>query len=133
MAETINILLIEDNQGDVRLVREILKEASYFEPNLYVATTVDEGLRCIATKLIHVILLDLNLPDSRGLETFKKIHRFAMNIPIIILSVLSNKELVYEAMLDGAQDYLIKGEFAPETLVRSIRYAMWLYQFVVAY
>jgi two-component system sensor histidine kinase UhpB len=125
MVEPINILLIEDNPGDVRLVQEIFKNVKDLQFNIFVVNRLSEGLKQIVTKTIHVILLDLNLPDSEGLDTFRKTQRFAINIPVVILSVLSNKELIYTALLEGAQDYLIKGEYESEALVRVIKYAMW--------
>lgn len=130
MDEPINILLIEDNPGDVRLIKEVLNDPDFMLVNLIVADSIKEGLKLIATNLIHVILLDLNLPDSSGIETFKKIKKYSRNIPVIILSVLSQKELIFEAMLEGAQEYLIKGEIENEFIVRAIRYALWHYQLI---
>lgn len=131
MAETpkntaMTVLLIEDNPGDVRLVQAILAETTKdLGIKLLVAEDLTHGLKYIAAESIHAILLDLNLPESHGIETFRKISKFAINIPIIIMSIVSDKELIYQAMREGAQDYLIKGEIENEALVRGIRYAIW--------
>lgn len=125
--ETINVLLIEDNPGDVRLVQETLREPKDITINLIVANRMSDGLKCIVTEHLHVILLDLNLPDSEGIQTFQRVNKFAMHVPVIIMSVLSDKELIYQAMKEGAQDYLIKGKLENDSLIRAIRYAMWSY------
>lgn len=125
MPDKINILLIEDNPGDVRLVQEILKETTEFTLNLLIAPNLSRGLKYIAAENLHVILLDLNLPESRGIQTFEQVQKFALNIPVIIMSILSDKELIYQAMKAGAQDYLIKGQLENEALLRAIRYAIW--------
>lgn len=123
--DTINILLIEDNPGDIRLVQDMLRDLKDIKVNLIIAENLGKGLKFIAAELIHVILLDLNLPDSHGIKTFQTTHKFAFNVPIIIFSVLSDKELIYQAMKEGAQAYLIKGKIEHEALTRTIRYAMW--------
>ncbi len=128
VVEKLNILLIEDNPGDARLVDEALREKTQFNINLAIADCLSQGQRHIATEHIHVILLDLNLPDSQGIETFKKVQKFAFNAPIIIMSIVSDKELIFQAMKEGAQDYLIKGQITHESLVRAIRYACWSFQ-----
>jgi len=125
-----NILLIEDNPGDARLVKELLQNFPGQEIKLYTAASLSQGLKLIASELIHVILLDLNLPDSEGLQTFKQTHKFAMNVPIIIMSVISDHEIIFQAMKEGAQDYLIKGQIENEALIRGIRYAIWSYHAV---
>ncbi len=124
---TINILLIEDNPGDIRLVEEILRESHEPTIQITVASSLEKAKKIIAAESIHAILLDLNLPDSQGLQTFKQVHRFSMRLPVIIMSVLSDKELIFQAMKEGAQDYLIKGHIENDSLIRAIRYASWSY------
>lgn len=125
--EFFNILIIEDNLGDVRLIQEVLKELHEIKINLFIAHTLEKGKKYIATEAIDVILLDLNLPDSKGLSTFQSVHRFALNIPIIIFSVLSDKEIVYQALKEGAHAYFVKGTATKEALVSTIRYCRWSY------
>lgn len=125
--ETINILLIEDNLGDVRLIQEMLQDITEWKINFVVANTLSRGLKYIAAEHIQVILLDLNLPDSTGLNTFRIVHRFAFEVPIIIMSIISDKEMVYQTLKEGAHDYLIKGHADAQMLVQAIRYALWSY------
>jgi DNA-binding response OmpR family regulator len=75
VADTINIVVIEDNPGDVRLVEESTRN-NYIQTKLFVADCLARGLKYIAAEHIDVILLDLNLPDSRGIETFRQTHKF---------------------------------------------------------
>lgn len=125
MPKSINILLIEDNPGDVRLVHELFRDSPDLLINLIIAKTLEEGAKALATKIIHIVLLDLNLPDSSGLNTFIKIKKYARDLPIIIMSILEDKEVIYQAMQQGAQNYLIKGKMEFETLEQAIRYALW--------
>jgi two-component system cell cycle response regulator len=127
VTESITVLLIEDNPGDVRLVREALRESKNLLVKLIVADNLSRGLKYIAAEGVDVILLDLNLPDSQGLQTFRQVNKFALNRPVIIMSILSDKELIYQALKEGAQAYLIKGEIQNEALIRAMRYAIWSY------
>ena len=123
--EVTNILLIEDTVGDAVLVKEMIQRTTDFKINLLVADNLARGLKYIAAENLHAILLDLNLPDSRGLKTFQQVHKFSMNTPVVIMSILTDKELIYQAMKEGAQDYLIKNQLEKEAFVRCIRYAIW--------
>lgn len=120
-----NILLIEDNVGDAHLVKEMINSTKDYQINLLIADNLARGLKYIAAENLHAILLDLNLPDSQGLDTFKRVHKFSMNIPVIIMSILTDKELIYQAMKEGAQDYLLKSHLEKEAFIRCIRYAIW--------
>ncbi len=118
-----SILLIEDNPGDIRLLRELLAEAG--EPfRLTEAHTLAEALERLEMESFHSILLDLTLPDSRGIETFRRIARHAPQTPLIVLSGLSDRALALQTVQEGAQDYLVKGAFEHETVVRAIHYAL---------
>jgi two-component system sensor histidine kinase/response regulator len=128
---TIKILLIEDNEVDARLIREYLRNASSTEEDvssamfdLTIKNSLSSGLEFLATKDAHAVLLDLNLPDSVGLETFSKIHKKKPKIPILILTGLSDRELAVKAVREGAGDYLVKGEVDDRLLRRSISYAI---------
>lgn len=125
MNNKINILLIEDNPGDVRLVQEELKNITGYEINLLIADSLARAKKLIAAENVQVILLDLNLPDSGGIDTFHEAHKFAIGVPVIIMSILSDKELIFQAMKEGAQAYLIKGQIESDSLLRAVRYACW--------
>jgi signal transduction histidine kinase len=122
-------LLIEDNPGDVRLIQEMLNGPNRnteqtLNIDLDVTESLANGLEKLNVKTYNIILLDLTLPDSRGLETFKKIQGQAKNIPIIVLSGLDDKTIAIRAVHDGAQDYLVKGHVDDDLLVRAIGYAI---------
>lgn len=117
------ILIIEDNFRDVRLIQEMLNEIqSNFE--FKHVERLDKGLKCIENDKFDVILLDLNLPDSFGIDTFIKAYNSAPHLPIVILSGAADEEAATDAVHEGAQDYLMKGEVDGKLLARSIFYAI---------
>jgi DNA-binding response OmpR family regulator len=124
----IEILLIEDNPGDARLIQEMLADASaasIVAPPVMLehVNMLSVGLERLSKTSYDIILLDLGLPDSRGLETLLRVHEHTPDIPIILLTGSTDEELIVKAAQSGAQDYLIKGQFDGELLMRSIRYA----------
>jgi len=122
--EKIRILLIEDNPGDARLIRELLAEgggASFF---LEHADRLSTGLTRLAQGNIDVILLDLSLPDSHGLDGLGKILAQTQAVPIVVLSGLKDEAVAIKAVQGGAQDYLVKGNIDSSLLVRSLHYAI---------
>ena len=110
MGENIKILLLEDNPGDACLIEEHLEEYSNFSYELKIVETLDEALRILKKKPFDVIVLDLELPDSHGINTFISIHNKNPLIPIIILTGLSDKTIEYYAIEKGAQNFLVKGQ-----------------------
>lgn len=125
-ADRIRILLIEDDEDDTRLVLDYL----HANPDgLYVISIdavphLEEGLKRLQGGIYDAIITDLYLPDSRGVATFRRLHHAHSGIPILILSGLDNDEMERLAVQLGAQDYLIKGEFDAESLVRRLVYAI---------
>jgi len=124
MGNPTRILIIEDNIRDVRLIQEMLKEVRHFNFEFTHAERLDKGLKCIENDVFDVLLLDLNLPDNTGLDTFIKARNGKSNLPIVILSGESDEETAIEAVHQGAQDYLMKGEVDGKLLARSIFYAI---------
>ncbi len=123
MEQAINILLIEDNPGDARLLEEMLKESNVrFE--LQCMDTLSTGIAKVKEDGFHIILLDLGLPDSKGLITLIKLNEVKPDIPIIVLTGLSDEALGIRAVKEGAQDFLVKGQVDKNLLVRSINYAI---------
>jgi MinD-like ATPase involved in chromosome partitioning or flagellar assembly/CheY-like chemotaxis protein len=118
------VLLIEDNPGDARLIREMLAEVRGGTFNLEHTNRLSTGLSRLGEGGIDVVLLDLSLPDSQGLETFARVHAQAPEVPIIALTGLDDEELAVKAVREGAQDYLVKGQVDSSLLVRSMRYAI---------
>lgn len=119
-----NLLVIEDNPGDVRLLREAIRENGENEFSLTHAADLKTGLSVIDKDNIEALLLDLSLPDSAGLDTFLQAKEHAPQIPIIILSGTSDEEFALNAVREGAQDYFVKGQIEPNVLLRALRYAI---------
>ena len=122
--EILKVLLIEDNPGDVRLIREMFAEAKQPVFELHCVDRLTDGLARLMESHFDVILLDLSLPDSNGLNTFVTLRGAAEEMPIVILSGLNDETTAIECVNAGAQDYLIKGEVNSHLLVRSLRYAV---------
>jgi two-component system cell cycle response regulator len=120
----ITVLLIEDNSGDARLIREVLAADEQTRFESVHADRLATGLAHLARGGVDIVLLDLSLPDSRGLETFTRTYAFAPLVPIIVLTGLDDTALAMEAVTQGAQDYLVKGAVSGSLLVRAMRYAI---------
>ncbi|MBX3122004.1 MAG: PAS domain S-box protein [Nitrospira sp.] len=120
----IHVLLIEDNPGDIRLVRELFAQTGNGQFTLTHVGRLDAGIRCLSESLIDVILLDLSLPDSQGIETLIRMHAAAHGIPIVLMTGLEDEELGLHLIQAGAQDYLIKGQTSAPLLARALRYAV---------
>src|SRR5436190_14350322 len=121
---SIKVLLIEDNPLDVRLIGIMLRDSAPGLLQLEQVDRLETGLRRLAQGGIDVVLVDLSLPDSHGLETFSRVHAQAPNVPIIVLSGLADEIVAVNAVHEGAQDYLVKGQVSGPLLVRAMRYAI---------
>jgi two-component system, cell cycle sensor histidine kinase and response regulator CckA len=123
--EHVRILLIEDDPADARLIRELLSESKEMTFEVEGAETLAEGVARLAALRPDVVMLDLGLPDSIGLDTVRKLYaQAAGRLPVlIVLSIVIDQDLAVQAVQLGAQDYLIKGVVDSGGLVRSIRYA----------
>ncbi len=122
--KSLKVLLVEDNPGDVFLLQELLQEVTTANVELQPFEQLFDALDCIARENFDVILLDLSLPDSQGLDTFIRMAHHAKATPIIVLTGLDDETLALRAMQSGAQDYLVKGQVTGDLLVRSMRYAI---------
>ncbi|MBD2516098.1 response regulator [Nostoc sp. FACHB-973] len=122
--EHIKVLLVEDNPGDVFLLQEFLKEVNTVVVELMPVERLEKALNHLAKEIFDVILLDLSLPDSQGIETFVTAYQQAKATPIIVLTGINDETLATRAMQEGAQDYLVKGQVTGDLLVRSMRYAI---------
>ncbi len=119
----IRVMLVEDNQGDALILSEMLKEIYDKQFKLVNFKRLDEGLKHL-TEELDIILLDLNLPDSHGIITFKTMKKNAPNLPIIILTGLNDEDLAINIVSKGAQDYLVKGQIDKQLLSKSIKYSI---------
>lgn len=119
----IKILLVEDNPGDARLIREMLDEVETGSFAIEWVPRLSDGLERLSQGEIDLVLLDLGLPDSQGLDTFSQAYARAPEIPFVLLTGLDDETLALSAVRQGAQDYLVKGETDGNALFRAIRYA----------
>src|SRR5580698_9626220 len=117
------VLLIEDNPGDADLVRLRLVEGNSTVEVSCVERLAD-GMACLSQHPPSVVLLDLNLPDSHGAETFRTVLAHSPDVPVVILSGQDDETLALKAVHQGVQDYLIKGDITSKQLERAMRYAV---------
>lgn len=118
-----NVLLIEDNPGDADLVRLRLVESNPLV-NVSCANRLSDGITSLKEHAPSLVLLDLNLPDSQGAETFRRILEAAPDVPIVILSGQDDQALAIKALHQGVQDYLLKNGLTSSDLDRTMRYAV---------
>ena len=118
------VLLIEDNAGDARLMREYLADAAGASFQIEHVITLTQGLERLAAGGVDVVLLDLSLPDSPMPDTFRRVHEAAPSVPIIVMSGLDDEKFAMQTVQEGAQDYLVKGHVDTRLLVHSMRYAI---------
>ncbi len=123
--ENRNILMIEDNPGDARLIQVFLSEADGFRFSLEHVNELKKGLKLFDEKDFDIVLLDLTLPDSFGLETLNKVQDKMSDMPIVILTGNADEEIALKAVQNGAQDYLVKGQINSSLLIRSMQYAIY--------
>ncbi|MGA2245067.1 MAG: response regulator [Verrucomicrobiota bacterium] len=119
-----NLLLVEDNPTDVRLIRELLKEAPAGTIQLQHAGRLDAALERLRRETFDLVLLDFGLPDSQGMETLTRLQPASGELPIVALTGLDDRAFAVEVVRAGAQDYLIKGRFDGDLLVRTLHYAI---------
>jgi DNA-binding NtrC family response regulator len=120
----ITVLLIEDSLDDALLISKSLAGAMKAPYGFKHVGKLTDGMECLAGGGIDVVLLDLGLPDGRGISTFAVLHKHSPDIPVIVLTGHDDEELAIEAVQKGAQDYLVKGKVEGGLLRRSIRYAI---------
>ncbi len=125
-SKEIRVLMIEDNSADAHLVKRIMSRAytphSHF--HLEWVDTLQKGIELLNQDAFQVVLLDLGLPDSRGISGLIKLKKKAPPVPIIVLTGLDDEALGLETVKKGAQDYLVKGKTDEHLLYRSIQYAI---------
>ena len=122
--DSLKILLVEDNPGDARLLREILAEGGKTDFELVHVETLAQAWEALAAGGTDLILLDLSVPGSQGVDTFIRVFERHPDVPVVVLTGLQDEELALQLVQMGAQDYLVKGEINGALLVRSLRYAI---------
>ncbi len=122
--KTIRILFVEDNAGDARLLREMLHEPNSYKYDLTHHESMEKAVTYLVANAVDLVLLDLGLPDASGLGAVRQAHAIAADVPIVVLTGLDDELLAAQALQEGAQDYLIKGQIEPHALLRSLRHAI---------
>ncbi len=122
--DSLKILLVEDSESDSRLLQEVIKSASDSEINTSFVQSLGHAMNHLKHAKADVVLLDLSLPDSSGLDTVKKFRSNYPDIPIVVLTGIHDEKTGLDAVRIGVQDYLVKGEMDGRFIVRSVRYAI---------
>jgi two-component system sensor histidine kinase UhpB len=120
----LNILVIEDNPGDLVLLEDLLRSTDLEIGKVVHTTFLGGAAPLLAREKVHLVFLDLSLPDSSGIDSYTGLPETAQRLPVILLTGLTDTNTALQALLLGAQDYLIKGEFDDRLLSRAIRYSM---------
>jgi diguanylate cyclase (GGDEF)-like protein/PAS domain S-box-containing protein len=120
----IRVLLVEDEGSDAYLVRMQLRQTQSRNFEVTWAESLSAAQHCLLNSTFDVVLLDLSLPDSEGLETIRAVQIIAMDVPIVVLSGRSDTDFALTALEAGAVDYMVKGDFGYDGLARVIRYAL---------
>ena len=124
MIERLHILLVEDNPGDADLIRELLPVDGPDGVEIECVPRLSMALKCVKAVRFEIILLDLGLPDSQGIDTIRAMRRGAQDLPIVVLTGNQDELIGLSAIREGAQDYLVKGLLDRSLLVRAVRYAV---------
>ncbi|MDE3090873.1 MAG: response regulator, partial [Chloroflexota bacterium] len=120
----IRVLLIEDNSGDARLIREMFAEVEDTPFDLECAERLSDGLARVSAGGIDAVLLDLSLPDSQGADTFARMRAHAPRVPIVVMTGHEDEALGGQLVEHGAQEYLVKGQVTSPLLARALRYSI---------
>jgi len=124
VSERLRILIVEDNPADADFIHEMLPQAGPLNFEVKSAQRLSEAVAQLERKNIDLVLLDLGLPDSQGLQTLHALQKAASDIPVIVMTGNDDHELAMAAVRDGAQDYLVKGQISGRPLMRTVRYAL---------
>jgi len=120
----VRVLLIEDNTGDARLFQEMLAGVLAPRFSLCHEGRLDQALQRLSDEAFDIVVSDLTLPDAGGLDAVARLKPQTSKVPLVVLTGLDNQELALDAVRQGAQDYLVKGQFDGNLLIRAIRYAI---------
>jgi CheY-like chemotaxis protein len=122
------VLLVEDNAGDARLLKEIFNEQGPHGSELIVVEYMSDAEQYLGAHPVDIVLLDLGLPDSQGMETLRRARAAAPHVALVVLTGLDDESLAAQSLQEGAQDYLVKGQYethgSPRGLMRALLYAV---------
>jgi signal transduction histidine kinase len=122
--KALQVLVVEDNAGDALLLRHMFSKERPGSFELTHLLRMSDTVTHLAKGGVDIVLLDMGLPDGHGLDTVRRAHAAAPGVPLIVLTGLDDEELAAEAMKEGAQDYLIKGQIENRALPRALRHAI---------
>src|SRR5262249_6423154 len=122
--QAIHLLLIEDSPDDALLIQELLADARQADFHVEHVGRLAGALDRLSRGKIDAVLLDLQLPDSRGLDTFRAVQKAAPSVPVVVLSGFEDETTALTAVQEGAQDYLVKGHVGTAVLERAVRYSI---------
>jgi two-component system sensor histidine kinase UhpB len=122
--QALHILVVEDNPGDLFLLQEFLRSSDLEITRIHHAGNLTEARQILNSERVDLVFLDLSLPDSFGLESYTGLQSYAQRVPVILLTGLTDTKIAPQALVMGAQDYLIKGDFDEKLLSRAIRYSL---------
>jgi signal transduction histidine kinase len=117
-------MVVEDNPGDANLIQEMLEEHSRTAFQCRLVERLSVAIEQLSNEVFDIVLLDLSLPDSHGVETLIKLHTRIPALPLVVLTGINDETLGIQAVQQGAQDYLVKGDVTSTLLIRSVRYAI---------
>ena len=123
MSDSVRILLVEDDEGDAFIIQTLLEEGERAYDITRVAL-MKEAFELVEAEDFDLVMLDLSLPDSTGLETFTQMERRAPNVPIVVMTGVTDEAIARKAVNLGAQDFLVQGSLSGASLNRAIGYAM---------
>jgi diguanylate cyclase (GGDEF)-like protein/PAS domain S-box-containing protein len=118
------LLLIEDNPGDARLIHEMLREPGQHNIEMACVSSMSEAEQYLLLHEVHIVLLDLGLPDAQGLNAVRRAHKAAPRAALVVLTGWDDESMAMQALQEGAQDYLIKGQIETRELLRALRYSV---------
>jgi diguanylate cyclase (GGDEF)-like protein/PAS domain S-box-containing protein len=118
------LLMVEDNLGDFRLIREMFNEQDLHDTELTQVKSMGEAEKHLAEGTVDIILLDLGLPDAQGLEAVRRAHAAAPHVPLVVLTTRDDELMAVQALREGAQDYLLKDQIDGRRLLRALHYAV---------
>ncbi|MDT8287064.1 MAG: response regulator [Elusimicrobiales bacterium] len=122
--KTLRILLVEDDPDDLALTRRVFGKTKAARMLLTAARSMKEALAAVAKTGFDAIVADLNLPDSRGRDTFDRLVEAAPETPLLLLTVVNDEDMALDLVNQGAQDYIVKGDLSPALLARAVFYAI---------
>lgn len=122
--KALRILLIEDDPDDLALTRRVFSRTRAAQMRLSTARSMKEALAALGKEPFDAIVADLNLPDSRGRDTFDKLVESAPETPLLLLTVVNDEDMALDLVNQGAQDYIVKGDLSPALLARAVFYAI---------